>query len=129
MSSLFILEGISYSSYNYNLYPNSNSFTKNFVASEQEKQQQQRAFSSTSKSRSSRMPPISGDPIQDYVEKLLNENKIVVFSKTTCPWCVKVKQLFKELNEEFVSVELDKIGAFPQPPPSSLHNQIRKTFL
>lgn len=56
------------------------------------------------------MPPISGDSVQDYVEKLLKENKIVIFSKTTCPWCVKVKQLFKDLNEEFVTVELDKIG-------------------
>jgi len=74
-------------------------------------QQQQRVFSSSSKSKSSRMPPISGNnSVQDYVEKLLKENKIVIFSKTTCPWCVKVKQLFKDLNEEFVSVELDKVG-------------------
>jgi len=54
------------------------------------------------------MPPVDNkNPVALYVEELLSKNRVVIFSKTTCPWCVKVKELFKELNEEFVAIELD----------------------
>jgi glutaredoxin len=54
------------------------------------------------------MPPVDNkNPVALFVEELLCKNKVVIFSKTTCPWCVKVKELFKELNEKFVAVELD----------------------
>jgi predicted DsbA family dithiol-disulfide isomerase len=56
------------------------------------------------------MPPIDKGSIEKYVEELIEKNKIVIFSKTTCPWCAKVKELFKLINEEFVSIELDLVG-------------------
>jgi glutaredoxin len=34
---------------------------------------------------------------------------VTIFSKTTCPFCAKVKELFKSLNEPFTVVELDQI--------------------
>lgn len=56
------------------------------------------------------MPPVDKAPVEKYVEDLIEHNRIVIFSKTTCPWCVKVKELFKSLNEEFISIEIDVIG-------------------
>lgn len=59
------------------------------------------------------MPPTGADgkfSAQKYVEDLLEANKIVIFSKTTCPWCTKVKELFKSINESFLSIELDIVG-------------------
>jgi hypothetical protein len=63
------------------------------------------------------MPPIgdASSPIAAYVDDLLSKNKVVIFAKTTCPWCVKVKALFKDLNEEFVAIELDVVGTFLFP--------------
>ena len=64
------------------------------------------------------MPPIGADgkfSAEKYVEDLLEANKIVIFSKTTCPWCTKVKELFKSINEPFLSIELDIVGKLNKP--------------
>ena len=53
--------------------------------------------------------PKPSETIEEYVNKLLDTNKVVVFSKTTCPYCAKVKELFKSLNEPILVVELDDI--------------------
>lgn len=66
--------------------------------------------SSAAASNGSASPrPKPTETIQEYVDKLLDANKIVIFSKTTCPYCVKTKELFGSLNETFVAVELDEI--------------------
>jgi protein-disulfide isomerase len=57
------------------------------------------------------MPPIAEtQSIAAYVNDLLANNKVVVFTKTTCPWCVKVKALFKDLEQEIITIELDLVG-------------------
>jgi hypothetical protein len=59
------------------------------------------------------MPPVDNqakNSVESFVQELLAKNKVVIFSKTTCPWCDKVKELFDEIKEPFVKVELDKIG-------------------
>ncbi|ONM16002.1 glutaredoxin homolog1 [Zea mays] len=33
---------------------------------------------------------------------------LVVFSKTSCPFCVRVKQLFEKLGASYKAIELDK---------------------
>lgn len=54
------------------------------------------------------MAPINGDkPSPEFVDKLIKENRIMIFSKTTCPFCKKVKELFTSLNETFNVLELD----------------------
>lgn len=57
------------------------------------------------------MPPVTqnGSPkaqVDDYISK----NKVMMFSKTTCPFCTKIKDLFKNLNVEFQVLELDQIS-------------------
>ncbi|XP_063219783.1 thioredoxin reductase 1, cytoplasmic-like [Bacillus rossius redtenbacheri] len=43
------------------------------------------------------------------VDKFINDNGIFIFSKSYCPYCKKVKDLFSELAVQFGSVELDQI--------------------
>ena len=44
------------------------------------------------------------------VQQLIDNNVVMVFSKTFCPYCVKVKDLFNRLGVSFQVVELDRIG-------------------
>lgn len=46
--------------------------------------------------------------IQNLVEEIINNNKVAVFSKSYCPYCMKAKKLLKDLNIEFFSIELDQ---------------------
>uniref|UniRef100_A0A1B6M8U6 thioredoxin-disulfide reductase (NADPH) n=1 Tax=Graphocephala atropunctata TaxID=36148 RepID=A0A1B6M8U6_9HEMI len=45
--------------------------------------------------------------IKSSFQNLIDEHKIVVFSKTTCPYCKKVKKLFQDINEEMFIFELN----------------------
>ncbi|XP_052213921.1 thioredoxin reductase 1, cytoplasmic-like isoform X3 [Dreissena polymorpha] len=55
---------------------------------------------------STNMPPTKD--IKDLIADLTKTHKVMVFSKTTCPFCDKVKNLFSSLNVAFNSFELDK---------------------
>ena len=54
--------------------------------------------------------PAKGESIESFVNNTIKNYPIVVFSKSTCPYCAKVKELFKTNNLEFVALELDKLG-------------------
>ncbi|KAM8867681.1 thioredoxin reductase 3 isoform 2-T2 [Synchiropus picturatus] len=59
------------------------------------------------------MPPVDNDSgkndIKSRIQQLIDSNQVMVFSKSYCPYCVKVKDLFKELNVACNVVELDLI--------------------
>uniref|UniRef100_A0A8C4F2W7 thioredoxin-disulfide reductase (NADPH) n=1 Tax=Dicentrarchus labrax TaxID=13489 RepID=A0A8C4F2W7_DICLA len=59
------------------------------------------------------MPPIENDTgkneLKSRIQLLIDSNQVLVFSKSYCPFCVKVKDLFKELKVECNVVELDLI--------------------
>lgn len=57
------------------------------------------------------MPPVEFTAsAATFVEDLISKNRIIIFSKTTCPWCTKVKNLFQSINEDFNTIELDTLG-------------------
>lgn len=41
------------------------------------------------------------------LDEIISSNRVVVFSKSWCPFCVKVKKLFESLNVEFKAFEFD----------------------
>lgn len=47
-------------------------------------------------------------PEAAFVQKTLSAHKIVIFSKTYCPYCRRAKSVFKELNQVPFVVELDE---------------------
>ncbi|XVF62133.1 hypothetical protein PTKIN_Ptkin08bG0192600 [Pterospermum kingtungense] len=42
-----------------------------------------------------------------FVQNAIFSNKIVIFSKSYCPYCFRAKRIFSELNEKPYIVELD----------------------
>ena len=57
------------------------------------------------------MAPVSGSPLEQ-VEQYIKENNVMVFSKSTCPFCSKIKQLFDSLSIKYHAIELDQMGEF-----------------
>uniref|UniRef100_A0A8D3DD28 Thioredoxin-disulfide reductase n=1 Tax=Scophthalmus maximus TaxID=52904 RepID=A0A8D3DD28_SCOMX len=60
---------------------------------------------------SSKMPPIESDTgkneLKSRIQQLIDSNQVMVFSKSYCPYCIKVKDLFTELRVNCNVVELD----------------------
>ncbi|EEY22942.1 glutaredoxin [Verticillium alfalfae VaMs.102] len=44
---------------------------------------------------------------KETVQKYIDDNAVVVFSKTYCPYCKATKQTLKDLGADFLTVELD----------------------
>ncbi|XVF60256.1 hypothetical protein PTKIN_Ptkin08bG0030400 [Pterospermum kingtungense] len=40
-------------------------------------------------------------------KEIVSANPVVVFSKSYCPYCVSVKQLFQDVGASFKAIELD----------------------
>ena len=55
------------------------------------------------------MAPVSGSPIE-MVDQYIKNNKVMMFSKSTCPFCAKVKRLFDQEKIKYEALELDQIG-------------------
>lgn len=53
------------------------------------------------------MAPIPSSPME-LVEHYISTHKVMMFSKTTCPFCVKIKQLFDSLKIKYEVLELDQ---------------------
>ena len=63
------------------------------------------------------MPPV---PIEGsmgaQVEQIIKDNRVVVFSKTTCPWCVKAKDIIRSISDvDIHTVQLDVVGKKIEP--------------
>ena len=58
------------------------------------------------------MAPITTSPMET-VDQLVAANTVMVFSKTTCPCCTKIKSLFERLKVKIEVLELDQIGKQP----------------
>ncbi|ORY45865.1 glutaredoxin-1 [Rhizoclosmatium globosum] len=44
-----------------------------------------------------------------FVDAHIAENKVIVFSKSWCPYCSKAKSLLKNENISYTAVELDSL--------------------
>ncbi|KAL7286058.1 hypothetical protein TKK_0019666 [Trichogramma kaykai] len=42
------------------------------------------------------------------VQDLIKSDKVVIFSKTSCPYCKMAKECFEKLKQAFTAIELDK---------------------
>jgi len=47
----------------------------------------------------------------EKVKNLIKENEVIMFSKTTCPFCSQAKDVLKSTGSKFVVVELDELPA------------------
>lgn len=55
------------------------------------------------------MPPI-GDTrdLKSLIKEYIDQNKVMIFSKTTCPYCQKVSEICGNVNVFFMHVDLNK---------------------
>nr|XP_040040898.1 glutaredoxin 2 isoform X2 [Gasterosteus aculeatus aculeatus] len=53
-------------------------------------------------------PPLSSASCVQYVKEMVSQNCIVIFSKTTCPYCKMAKNVFEEIGASYKVVELDE---------------------
>lgn len=56
------------------------------------------------------MAPVINHDVPTAVSEWIKTNDVMVFSKTTCPFCTKLKKAFNAKRIEFVSVELNTLG-------------------
>jgi len=54
------------------------------------------------------MAPID-KPVPELIEDYISQNKVMVFSKTTCPFCAKIKDMLNGEGIEFTALELNEI--------------------
>ncbi|KZC11780.1 PREDICTED: glutaredoxin-C4-like [Dufourea novaeangliae] len=45
---------------------------------------------------------------KEQVNQLIASDKVVIFSKTRCPYCKMAKQVFDDLHEKYTAIELDE---------------------
>ncbi|XP_014217871.1 glutaredoxin-C4-like isoform X2 [Copidosoma floridanum] len=45
---------------------------------------------------------------REDVKKLIASDKVVIFSKSTCPYCKKAKEIFQKLEQSFTAIELNE---------------------
>ncbi|XP_034531143.1 glutaredoxin 2 isoform X1 [Notolabrus celidotus] len=51
---------------------------------------------------------LSGTSCVRYVQEVVSQNCVVIFSKTTCPYCKMAKNVFNEIGATYKVVELDE---------------------
>ncbi|CAH2072277.1 unnamed protein product [Thlaspi arvense] len=50
----------------------------------------------------------ASSPEAEFVKKTISSHKIVIFSKSYCPYCKRAKSVFRELDQVPYVVELDE---------------------
>ncbi|XP_046405507.1 glutaredoxin-2, mitochondrial-like isoform X2 [Ischnura elegans] len=53
------------------------------------------------------------EDVKKFVEEKIKGDKVVLFSKSTCPYCVQAKKLFESLGYTYTAIELDKMPNGP----------------
>lgn len=61
------------------------------------------------------MAPISHSLLQNFIQS----NRIAIISKTTCPFCARVKKLLTDINEPFKTIEINE-----DPDGADIHKQL-----
>ncbi|XP_078488103.1 thioredoxin reductase 1, cytoplasmic-like [Ciona intestinalis] len=64
-------------------------------------------YSSLWTSYSTKMPPT--ETVRSLVEQNIKDNPVMVFSKTTCGFCSKIKSLFDELKVTYKALEINQL--------------------
>ena len=50
--------------------------------------------------------------VKEKAQKYIDDNSVMVFSKSYCPYCRATKQTLSELGAKFQVIELDQVGTF-----------------
>ncbi|XP_055706626.1 uncharacterized protein LOC129803838 [Phlebotomus papatasi] len=56
---------------------------------------------------SSKEPVDMSGPVAQFVRETIASDKVVIFSKTYCPYCSMAKEQFRKLSQDFTAIELE----------------------
>jgi glutaredoxin 3 len=62
-----------------------------------------------------------------YLQDQIRLNKIIIFSQSSCYYCLKAKELFNKLDIEYKSIELDVSNQCPESNCKELTKVLIKT--
>ncbi|EDO38228.1 predicted protein [Nematostella vectensis] len=65
--------------------------------------------------------------IQRLIEDSINNNAVMIFSKSFCPFCKKVKAIFESINVQYTAMELDLVDNGPAIQEALLEKSGQKT--
>lgn len=51
---------------------------------------------------------LSSAACAQYVQEVVSRNCVVIFSKTTCPYCKMAKNVFNDIGANYKAIELDE---------------------
>ncbi|KAI8337607.1 glutaredoxin, partial [Chlamydoabsidia padenii] len=46
--------------------------------------------------------------VKEFIKKTILENKVTIFSKSYCPYCLRAKDLFDDIKVDYKALELDE---------------------
>jgi len=72
------------------------------------------------------MAPVPSSPLEQ-VDQLVATNSVMVFSKTTCPFCHKIKKMFEDKKVKIEVLELDQIANGPEIQAALLEKSGQRT--
>jgi len=52
--------------------------------------------------------PIQTAEIHSSIKELVQQDQVVIFSKTTCPFCYDAKEVFDKMGQKYTVIELNK---------------------
>uniref|UniRef100_UPI00358F0EF8 glutaredoxin-2, mitochondrial-like isoform X2 n=1 Tax=Myxine glutinosa TaxID=7769 RepID=UPI00358F0EF8 len=52
--------------------------------------------------------PALVSPASAFIETVISNNCVVIFSKSSCPFCIMAKRVFEDLGSSYATVELDR---------------------
>ncbi|MCO5600019.1 hypothetical protein L7F22_054127 [Adiantum nelumboides] len=52
--------------------------------------------------------PLSAETPAAFAKRVIDDNRIVIFSKSYCPYCKRAKSVFAEMKEKPYVIELDQ---------------------
>ena len=65
--------------------------------------------------------------LEDQIKKTIGSTKVVVYSKSYCPYCAKTKALFDSMDVRYTAIELDLMDDGPKVQEALLSITGQKT--
>lgn len=53
--------------------------------------------------------PAPDESSMKWVDEMIHEHPVVVFSKTTCPYCSEAKKILEKANSDYKTHEINKM--------------------
>ena len=96
---------------------------QDLLEKQQQKKAQRRAQQSAAAASVTQTTNVLSDADKDAIQSLIQSHRVVVFSKTYCPYCDQAKMTLRSAMQEFKQ-HADSSGSPPLLPPETMDNVV-----